>query len=100
MTTINLSLYGITLTPAKESDLEKLQNITNNDFSKTNHHANFARICEIVDSGLATAKRELSKDEKDKILDLSISGQFDEAERLEKMYEEQWIVNFLPYTKE
>lgn len=95
-TPVLLPLYGLSVTASSEKNIQDVKRIEST-LIDGNHLANFQLIAGLVDSGVAIVKRELTKDESDKVYDLKVDAQFDEAEELEQKSEKEWEANFIKH---
>ena len=95
-TPVSLPFYGLSVTASSEKNIQDVKRIEST-LIDGNHLANFQLIAGLVDSGVAIVKRELTKDESDKVYDLKVNAQFDEAEELEQKSEKEWEVNFIKH---
>lgn len=91
--TIEIKKYNLKIIVKDESKSNEIKDII--DCLDNDNINNFHRIAKIVDNGYAEIKRELTKEELDKIYDLNINGEFDKANRMEEELCSKWEIQFL-----
>ena len=91
-----LPFYSLSVIASSEKNIQNVKSIES-ALIDGNHLANFQIIAGLVDSGVAIVKRELTKEESDKIYDLKVDAQFDNAEELEQKAEKEWEANFIKH---
>lgn len=94
---LTVEKYDLSIIIENTEQKEKIQKTIELINESNDHMINFHHVASIVDGGFAKVERLLSKDENDKIYDLNISGQFDEANKLEEQAKCSWEVSFLKH---
>lgn len=92
---ISITEYDLEVIPANEKAVDDIENILM--AVRDDHGDNFQTISSIADSELGQIQRKLTASEGDKIYDLNINGQFDEAEELENTLKSQWQAVFIQF---
>lgn len=93
---IEIQKYELTVIVEDATKSEKIH-ATISLMDSDDHMTNFHYLASMVDSGIASIERHLSKDEKDKIYDFNINGQFDEANKMEETAKRSWEAEFLKH---
>ncbi len=88
------TVYGLEITPLNESHVQSLQSVVES-IKVGDHKANFEVISKIEDEQKGTVSRFLTEEEKGKIYDLNVDGQFEKAEEMESNFKSQWTVTFI-----